>query len=73
MARWLGGAAVVLLVTAIGSAADDYKLGPDSMPQEGVPKGKVEKFTGKARSSPAPCAITGFTRRPSMMRPNLPA
>src|SRR5579871_1337502 len=30
-----------------GSAypADDYKLGPDSMPHEGVPKGKVEKFS----------------------------
>jgi enterochelin esterase family protein len=26
-------------------AAEDYTLGPDSLPQEGVPRGKVEKFT----------------------------
>ncbi|HLW67098.1 MAG TPA: alpha/beta hydrolase-fold protein [Gemmataceae bacterium] len=45
MTRWLGGTAAMLLAAAIGFAADDYKLGPDSMPQEGVPKGKVEKFT----------------------------
>jgi len=29
-------------------AADDYKLGPDSQPQPGVPAGTVEKFTFKA-------------------------
>lgn len=29
-------------------AADDYKLGPDSLPQAGVPQGTVEKFTFKA-------------------------
>jgi enterochelin esterase-like enzyme len=30
-------------------AAEDYKLGPDSMPQEGVPRGEVTKYhlTGK--------------------------
>jgi len=27
-----------------GLAADDYKLGPDSKPQEGVPQGQVTKF-----------------------------
>jgi gluconolactonase len=26
-------------------AADDYELGPDSKPQDGVPKGTVQKFT----------------------------
>jgi enterochelin esterase family protein len=25
-------------------AIDDYKPGPDSMPQEGVPQGKVTKY-----------------------------
>lgn len=29
-------------------AADDYKPGPDSQPQPGVPQGTVEKFTFKA-------------------------
>ena len=28
-------------------AADDYKLGPDSMPQTGVPQGVIVKFTFK--------------------------
>ncbi len=27
------------------SAADDYQLGPDSKPQDGVPKGEIIKFT----------------------------
>src|SRR5689334_10676815 len=34
-----------LLLIGFASAADDYKLGPDSMPQDGVPKGKVTKYT----------------------------
>jgi sugar lactone lactonase YvrE/enterochelin esterase-like enzyme len=39
-------AVLVLYVSAVNSfAADDYQLGPDSMPQEGVPKGKVAKYT----------------------------
>jgi enterochelin esterase family protein len=29
---------------SISQAADDYKLGPDSMPQDGVPKGEVTKY-----------------------------
>lgn len=33
-------------------AADDYKLGPDSMPQEGVPAGKIEKFTWTSKVFP---------------------
>ncbi|MDB4679349.1 MAG: alpha/beta hydrolase-fold protein [Planctomycetaceae bacterium] len=32
-----------LLVPLTLFAADDYKLGPDSMPQDGVPQGKVEQ------------------------------
>src|SRR5690242_1076072 len=35
-----------LLLCAIHlPAADDYQLGPDSMPQPGVPQGLVTKFT----------------------------
>ena len=37
---------------------DQYKLGPDSQPQEGVPQGKVEEFT-LADSKTFP----GFTRK----------
>ncbi len=33
------------LLSATTYAADDYKLGPDSMPQPGVPKGKVTKHS----------------------------
>ena len=33
---------VLLSVPLIVSAADDYTLGPDSMPREGVPKGRIE-------------------------------
>lgn len=36
---------IALLVAHPAFAADDYKLGPDSMEQEGVPKGKVTKHT----------------------------
>src|SRR5262245_53235515 len=40
----------VLAAVAVGSgfpcpAADDYKLGPDSLPQEGVPRGEVTKYS----------------------------
>lgn len=37
----LSAVAVALLVTSASHAADDYKLGPDSMRQEGVSEGKV--------------------------------
>ena len=39
---------VVLTSSAVGRAADDYKLGPDSEVQEGVPQGKVTPFTFKS-------------------------
>jgi enterochelin esterase family protein len=46
--RWF---AIALLSTACalepGRGADDYTLGPDSMPQKGIPQGRVEKFTFK--------------------------
>src|SRR5437868_6133998 len=33
-----------VLVTFSVRAADDYQLGPDSKPQDGVPKGELIKF-----------------------------
>jgi enterochelin esterase family protein len=36
------------LVGVVAVAKDDYKLGPDSMEQPGVPQGKIEKFTWKS-------------------------
>lgn len=36
-----------LLVAAPSFAADDYQLGPDSKPQDGVPKGELLKFEFK--------------------------
>jgi enterochelin esterase family protein len=41
---------VFALAAAFVRGADDYKLGPDSMPQAGVPKGRVEgPFVFKSR------------------------
>ena len=37
--------AVLLAVAALGLHAQDYTLGPDSQPQDGVSKGTVTKFT----------------------------
>lgn len=38
----------LLLILPILHAKDDYQLGPDSMEQPGVPKGKVEQFKWKS-------------------------
>jgi gluconolactonase len=38
-------AALVLFASALGVHAEDYSLGPDSMPQPGVPKGEVTEYT----------------------------
>src|SRR5687768_18449767 len=35
----------IALLAARCPAADDYQLGPDSMPQDGVPKGSITKHT----------------------------
>jgi enterochelin esterase family protein len=46
-------AALLLLAAApLAAAIDDYKLGPDSMEQDGVPKGKVTKATWKSEIFP---------------------
>jgi len=53
--------AVLLAVAALGLHAQDYTLGPDSQPQDGVSKGTVTKFTlapGKDYpGTPHNCAI----------------
>ena len=41
-----------LFTFSVADAADDYKLGPDSMPQPGVPKGKITKHTWKSEIFP---------------------
>ena len=38
----IGTGLLVLTVAVAAGAADDYTLGPDSMPHDGVPKGRVE-------------------------------
>jgi len=47
---------LALLLAAVGTfasqAADDYKLGPDSMPQGGVPRGEVAKFKWESKVFP---------------------
>jgi enterochelin esterase family protein len=44
----------LLALTIVGSisADDDYKLGPDSLSQPNVPKGKTEKFTCESKVFP---------------------
>src|SRR5262249_22959377 len=42
----------LLMIAAPLRAADDYKLGPDSMSHDDVPKGKVEKFSWASKVFP---------------------
>jgi enterochelin esterase family protein len=64
---------VVLTVCLRGSAADDYAIGPDSMPQPGVPRGKLEgPFEWKSK------IFEGTTRKywvyvPAQYQPEKPA
>lgn len=44
--------ALFSLTTVILAAPTEYKLGPDSMEQPGVPKGKVTKYTWKSQIFP---------------------
>ncbi|HZT82708.1 MAG TPA: alpha/beta hydrolase-fold protein [Gemmataceae bacterium] len=48
----LACAALLLALAPAARAADDYKLGPDSMEHDGVPKGKVAKYTWKSEIFP---------------------
>lgn len=50
MPRWYLGVALFAALPAY--AADDYKLGPDSMEKPGVPKGKVTKHSWKSEIFP---------------------
>ena len=43
MRRMIFTMTVCLMLTVASWAADDYKLGPDSIPQDGVPKGTITK------------------------------
>ncbi len=43
---------MLLTLTSTGSAQDDYSLGEESKPQNGVPKGKVTKHTWKSQIFP---------------------
>jgi enterochelin esterase family protein len=46
--RILGAALLLAGIVPFVQAIDDYKLGPDSMVQKGVPQGKVETFRHKS-------------------------
>ena len=50
MRRLVLFAGCLIGVAAFG--ADDYTLGPDSLPQEGVPRGKVSKHTWESKIFP---------------------
>jgi hypothetical protein len=49
MLRRLVPLLTVFVLPVMLFAADDYKLGPDSMEQPDVPKGEVQKFTWKSK------------------------
>jgi enterochelin esterase family protein len=44
--------ALILLIPLLAPAADDYKLGPESQKQPGIPEGKVTKHTWKSTIFP---------------------
>jgi enterochelin esterase family protein len=50
--RLAAALALLLATLATANAADDYKLGPDSQKQSGVPEGKVTKHTWKSTIFP---------------------
>jgi enterochelin esterase family protein len=45
MTRWIVTLSFALAAPLAAFAQDDYKLGPDSMPQEGAPIGQVTKYS----------------------------
>jgi enterochelin esterase-like enzyme/sugar lactone lactonase YvrE len=42
----------LLFLSTVRGEAEDYRLGPDSHPQEGVPRGEVTRFTWTSRIFP---------------------
>src|SRR5947207_3334799 len=52
MRRPLASLLLLLAAAPAARAADDYTLGPDSMEQQGVPRGKVTKHTWTSKIFP---------------------
>jgi hypothetical protein len=52
MKRLLCWTPLLLLIALPAQAADDYKHGPDSEEHEGVPRGKITKYTWKSEIFP---------------------
>src|SRR5262245_24690294 len=50
--RSAGAVLLTATLAALVHAADDYKLGPDSMEQPGIPRGKVTKHTWTSQVFP---------------------
>src|SRR5262249_22515984 len=61
-----------LFAFSLVSAADDYKLGPDSLEQPGVPKGKITKHTWTSKVFPG-TERDYFVYVPAQYDPNRPA
>ncbi len=73
------GVVVLALAPANGQAPapsspnpdSQYRLGPDSLPQEGVPKGEMRgPYTLPSQVYPAPSTPTGCTSRSSTTQPS---
>jgi hypothetical protein len=60
-----------LAVLSAAFAAEDYQLGTDSMPREGVPRGDVMKYHWSSQIFPALNVTTGFICRSNTTRANL--
>jgi len=54
-------------------AADDYKLGPDSFPKDGVPRGRVEKFSWTSTNLFPGTVRDGWVYVPAQYKPSEPA
>jgi len=52
MRRTVSVWAMILATAGASAAADDYRLGPDSQPKDGVPQGTVTKSTWKSQVFP---------------------
>jgi enterochelin esterase family protein len=49
MRRTVSAWVAVLAAAGVSAAADDYRLGPDSQPRDGVPQGEVTKGTWESK------------------------
>ena len=52
MRRKVFAFAIMLAAAGLTTAADDYRLGPDSQPKDGVPQGEVTKGTWESKVFP---------------------